>query len=88
MSVRITKASDSGMTVLHVAGRLRSEDVDALNGEFQGVDGPVALELSELQSADPAGIAALSKIGSLGAEMRGASTYIQLLLARNSQPPE
>jgi hypothetical protein len=42
----------------------------------------VALELSDLQSADPDGVAMLLEIASLGAELRGVSPYIELLLKR------
>jgi hypothetical protein len=84
MSIRITKAADSETTVLHVAGRLTSEDTGVLSRESQDIDGPMALELSELKSADPDGIALLLGIASLGAELRGASPYIELLLKRDS----
>ena len=84
MSVRITRAADSETTVLHVAGRLTSEDIGILTEEFQDIDGPVALELSGLQSADPDGVATLLEIASLGAELRGASPYIELLLKKRS----
>lgn len=82
MSVRITKSVDSETTVLSVAGRLVSEDVGELKTEFQGIKGPVALNLSDLQSSDPSGTAILLEIASLGAELRGASPYIELLLKR------
>ena len=84
MAVRITRAVDSATTVLHVAGRLMSDDVDVLTKEFQDIDGPAALELSGLQSADPDGVATLLEIASFGAEFRGASPYIELLLKKRS----
>ena len=90
MSMRITKTVDSDTTVLHVAGGLTSEDAGVLSKEFQEVDGPVALELSELKSADSDGVAVLQEIASLGAELRGASPYIELLLRsvpRRPLPP-
>ncbi len=82
MSIRITKTADAHETVLRIDGRLHSENVAELTREFQGIDGPVALDLSELQSSDPDGVAMLLEIGSLGAELRGASPYIELLLKR------
>ena len=84
MSIRITRISEPHETVLHIAGRLMSEDVGELTKEFQGIDGPVTLNLAGLQSAAPDGVATLLEIASLGAELRGASSYIELLLKRNS----
>ncbi len=82
MAVRITKALDSETTVLHVAGRLTLESAGLLAEEFQTVDGPVALDLSGLRSADPDGVAIILKIASSGAALLGASPYIELLLER------
>jgi hypothetical protein len=91
MSIRITKTVDSRTTLLHVAGVLTLEEAGVLSNEFQEVDGPVALELSELKSADGDGVAILLEMASLGAELRGASPYIELLLRSEPrcslQPP-
>ena len=84
MSIRITRTSEPHETVLHIAGRLMPEDVGELTKESQGIDGPVSLDLAGLQSADPHGVATLLEIASLGAELRGASSYIELLLKRKS----
>ncbi len=84
MTVRITKVIESGVCVLHIDGWLWSQDVSTLTNEYRGLTGPVALDLSQLQSADPAGLAALLKIASLGAELRGVSGYVNLLLSQNS----
>jgi ABC-type transporter Mla MlaB component len=87
MAIRITKEAESEITILHVDGQLRSEDVGALNSEYLELTGPVALELSQLQSADAAGVAALLEIASLGAELRGVSGYVKLLLSRRGKDP-
>jgi len=84
MSIRITRTSDADETVLRIDGQLRCENVAELTREFQDIDGPVALELSGLQSADADGVAILLEIASLGAKIRGASPYIELLLKRKS----
>ena len=84
MSIRITRTSDAHETVLHVDGQLCSENVAELAKEFQNIDGPVALELSGLQSADPDGVVVLLEIASLGAELRDASPYIELILKRSN----
>ena len=88
MTVRITKEIESGTTILRVDGQLRSEDVGALNNEYGELTGPVALELSQLQSADAAGVAALLEIAALGAELRGVSGYVKLLLSQSGRPPD
>jgi ABC-type transporter Mla MlaB component len=84
MAIRVTQTVDTDTTVLHVAGRLTSEDAGVLSKASQDIDGPVALELSELKSADTEGVAKLLEIASLGAELREASPYIELLLKRKS----
>ncbi len=40
MSVRITSIAESTETVIHVAGKLRTEDVGELEREASGVMGP------------------------------------------------
>jgi hypothetical protein len=84
MAIRIMKTSDVGETVLRVDGHLRCDDVEELTGEYRSVDGPAVLELSNLQSADAAGVDTLLQLVSLGARIRGASPYVQLLL--NQKP--
>jgi ABC-type transporter Mla MlaB component len=84
MTVRITKIIVFGVSVLHIDGQLRMENVSALMSEYRELTGSVALDLSQLQSADATGVAALLEIASLGAELRGVSGYISLLLSQNS----
>jgi ABC-type transporter Mla MlaB component len=83
MTVRITKRVESGVCILQVDGWLRSDDVNLLYGEYGDLDRPVALELSQLQSADATGIAALLELSSQGTELRGVSSYVKLLLSRS-----
>ena len=66
-------------------GELRSEDVGVLNSEYRELTGTVALELSQLQTADATGVAALLEIASLGAELRGVSGYVKLLLSQRGR---
>jgi len=80
MSIRVETTSDTYGTVLKVDGRLTSEDVDELARAFRSAQTTTALDLSDLQSADPAGLELLREIIALGAEVRGASPYIELLL--------
>jgi hypothetical protein len=82
VGVRITKTLDACQTVLKVDGSLKADDVDELSRACQSVQGGMALDLTELKSADADGVAILREIVSLGAEIRGASPYFQLLLTR------
>jgi ABC-type transporter Mla MlaB component len=84
MSIRVKTTSDTYGTVLKVDGRLTVEDVDELAAVFRTAKGATALDLSELQSADPAGVKLLQETIALGAEVRGASPYIELLLKTKS----
>lgn len=80
MGIRITRTSDAHETVLRIDGQLHLENVAELTKEHWSVDGPLVLELSNLQSADVAGVDVLLELISLGVRIRGASPYIELLL--------
>ena len=82
MSVRITSIAESTETVIHVAGKLRTEDVGELEREASGVMGLLVLDLSHLTSTDAAGAESLNALAHLGAELRGVSTYLAMLLKR------
>ena len=83
MTVRITKEIAREVTILHVDGHLHSEDVIVLKSESQKLAVPLILDLSQLQSADTTGVAALLEIASMGGELRGASGYLKMLLSKN-----
>lgn len=80
MGIRITRTSDAHQTVLRIDGQLHSDNVAELHREHHSVNGPLLLDLSNLRSADKAGVDALLEMISLGARIRGASPYIELLL--------
>ena len=82
MTVRIRKTCDSDQTVLWVDGYLTVEDVGELDREYRSAQGSIALELTNLLSADSAGTECLRELISLGAEIRGDSPYIALLLEK------
>lgn len=84
MTIRISQASDDRRTVLKVDGRLNAGDVEELTRAFQSAQGMKALDLSELQSADRVGVEILRDLVSMGAEVRGASPYIELLMKTKS----
>jgi hypothetical protein len=82
MTVRIRTTYDSDQTVLWVDGYLTVEDVGELDREYRSAQGSIALELTNLLSADSAGTECLRELISLGAEIRGSSPYIALLLEK------
>ena len=80
MNVRISRSIDGERHVLQVAGRLESANLSELEKEVRSVDGPLVLDLSQLLSADAVGIERLRELASTGAELRGGSHYIRMLL--------
>ncbi len=80
MTFRISSFSDKNNTTIRVEGRLDAEGVEDLQKEIQGVAAPVQLDLSNLQSADAAGVRALRSCSAKGVKLAGASTYIRQLL--------
>jgi len=83
MSVRISRESGDPGTVIRIDGRLRSEHLGALLDECRSADAPLVLDLSGLLACDEAGVDALAKLIAKGVRVRGASPYIELLLAGN-----
>ena len=81
MSVRINRTIDGERTVIQVAGRLQSVDLPELEKEVRLAGGPLVLDLSELVTADEAGLQKLRELACGSAELQGASRYVQLLLA-------
>jgi ABC-type transporter Mla MlaB component len=84
MSVRITTITERTQTVLKVDGRLERDDVDELMRLVQGLDGPAALDLAELQTVDREALVLLREILSLDIEIRAVSPYVKLLLELES----
>jgi len=65
---------------MRLEGWLEGEAVAELERVVNGGSGPLRLDLSELRSADTAGLAALRAQRASGAAIVGASPYIRLLL--------
>jgi hypothetical protein len=80
MTLYIACSLDSGIRVVRVEGWLEGEAVAELDRVISGGPGPLRLDLSELRSADTAGLAALRVLRAGGASIAGASPYIKLLL--------
>ena len=84
MAVRITTARRGERTVVRVDGRLLAEDVDVLLDAVDEADGSVLLDLTDLQSADPAGVTAILKLIGEGSQIVAASPYLKMRLQGRS----
>ncbi len=80
MTLYIACESDSDVRVVRLEGWLEGEAVAELERVVSEGSGALRLDLSELRSADTAGLAALRALRAAGASLVGASPYIKLLL--------
>ena len=84
MRIRITTSTNTNTTTIRVEGRLGALETIELLAECRAADQPLRLRLEGLISADDAGIRALLALQVEGAELIGASPYVQELL--NTSP--
>ena len=80
MEIRIDITSEGPETVVCIAGRLSGVSVAQLRKACDPIEGALVLDLSNLLFADDAGIDVIRTIDEKGAEVRGASPFVQLLL--------
>jgi hypothetical protein len=80
MDLRLSVSREDDATVVHVDGRLAASGVRDLDRAVQAESGPVILDVTNLLSADDAGVAALRVLIRRGVPLRGASPYVALLL--------
>ena len=80
MDIRIDLNSNGITDVVQVAGRLSGTAVDELKKICDPIKDPVVIDLSYLLFADDRGINAIRSIADRGAQVRGASPFVQLLL--------
>ena len=80
MELRIDVTSEGQEVVVHVAGRLAGDAVPQLRVSSDSIEGAFVLDLSELLLADDAGVAVIREIAERGAQVHGASPFVQLLL--------
>ena len=88
MTLRITREEQGLKTIVRIEGRLVCAGVEELRKACAASDGSLVLDVSNLQSADPGGIAALQALRAGGAAVVGADGYIQFLLNQRSEPAE
>ncbi len=80
MRIRITTSTNTNTTTIRVEGRLGALETIELLAECRSADQPLRLRLEGLISADDAGIRALRGLQEEGAELIGASPFVQQLL--------
>jgi len=80
MEIRIDIESEGPDVVLHVAGRLAGDAITQLTDLCEPMEGHYVLDLSKLMFTDDAGAKAIRTIRESGADIRGASSFIKLLI--------
>jgi anti-anti-sigma regulatory factor len=80
MEIRIDITSEGPETVVYIVGRLSGVAVAQLRKACDPIEGAFVLDLSNLLFADDAGIDFIHKVVEEGADIRGASPFVQLLL--------
>ena len=80
MEIRIDTESEGSDVVLHVSGRLAGEAITQLTNLCEPIESHYVLDLSKLMFADDAGAEVIRALRERGAEIRGASTFIKLLV--------
>jgi len=80
MDIRIDKEIEGNAIVLHVAGRLAGDAIAQLTDICESVDDHCVLDLSKLMFADDEGAEAIRMLCEEGAKIRGASSFIDLLI--------
>jgi len=81
MDIRIDIESEGPDVVLHVAGRLTGHTIEQLADVVEPIEGHYVLDLSKLMFADDAAAEAIRKLREGGADIRGASSFIKLLIS-------
>jgi hypothetical protein len=85
VTLHMALGDEPGIRVIRVAGWLEGEAVAEFDRVASGCSEPLRIELSELRSADPAGLTVLRALRARGSQLVGASPYIRLLLG--TEPP-
>ena len=87
IQLRVSVMRSAGSTIIKVDGRLTASNFYDLEQLVGTVDGPALIDLSNLVSADDAGIATLRSLAGRGARLVGVTPYVALLLADENAAP-
>ena len=80
MTIRIDIVSEGSDVVLHVAGRLTAPEIEQLVDVCDSMEGLFVLDISKLKFLDDAGTEVIRTLREKGAIIRGASSFIKLLI--------
>jgi hypothetical protein len=80
MAIRIDIETKEPADVIHVSGRLVISSIEQLTAVCEPMETNFVLELSELMFADNAAVEVIRSLQERGAEIRGASSFIKLLI--------
>lgn len=80
MDCRIDVVRGAGGVVVRLAGRFRHAQVPDFMETCAVADSPLRIDLSDLLSADAAGLDALLRVRERGATFEGVPTYLQLTI--------
>jgi anti-anti-sigma regulatory factor len=80
VEIRIDITSEGPETVVHVSGRLAGALAAQLLKACESIAGAYVLDLSNLMFTDDTGVDAIRTLVEKGAEIRGASPFIKLLI--------
>jgi len=80
MEIRIDIESEGPEVVFHVAGRLTGPAIAQLADACESMEGHYVLDLSKLMFTNDAGAEVIRTLRERGAEIRGVSTFINLLM--------
>ncbi len=87
MELRLSLSECGGSTTVHVDGRLTASGLGELQRLVRGLEGLIVIDLSNLLSADDAGVAELRSLAGRGAQLVGVSPYVSLLLGQDRGGP-
>jgi len=80
MDIRIDIETKGLVEVVQISGRLVVSSIQQLTDVCEPMEGNFVLDLSELIFADDAGIDVIRSLREKGADIRGASSFIKLLI--------
>jgi anti-anti-sigma regulatory factor len=80
--LRIDINTREPVAVLELSGRLAGSTVKQLSDVSKSIEGLFVLDLSKLKFADDTGIDLIRMLRKKGAEIRGASIFINLLIKK------
>ena len=79
--LRIDITAREPVVVLDLSGRLAGPAITQLTDVCEPMEGKFVLDLSKLRFADDTGVDVIRMLREKGAEIRGASSFIKLLIS-------